>query len=99
MRFNKLHPILLLALMVVQPWAHAAGDASPSHPAETVQAHCASGSADCQQAAITDSHTEVPSRHVHQQSCAKDSQDCDTRSRSGRSRADAEARDRHACRD
>ena len=37
--------------------------------------------------------------HAARADCARDAQDCDARTKARRGRADADARDRHACRD
>ena len=85
---------LFSALMLVHPWAMAAGDTSSATVAGL--SHCKAGTAKCELIKDSADHRPQLGRHGD---CPRDSQDCDTRSKENRSRADHESRDRHACRD
>lgn len=84
---------LFAALMLAHPWAMA-GDAAPAGAA---QASCAAGTADC--APAVGATDQAAARRHGQDDCERDPQSCDGRGKFLRSRADEEARDRHACRD
>ena len=99
MQSKILSSFLLLASMFAHPWAQAAGEAPASAPSAVIQAECVAGSVGCRHAADTDEHRKMSTRHDGREECASDSQDCDTRTKSLRDRAAADARDRHACRD
>jgi hypothetical protein len=99
MNIRALSPILLLASILVQPWAYASDEAPASRSAETSRLSCADGAAGCNRLAAAGDQKSKSGRRDQHQSCAPDSQDCDTRGESQRDRAAAELRDRHAGRD
>jgi hypothetical protein len=89
--------ILVLALfsllMLSHSWAMAAEEGSSA--AMTGKSPCTTGMVDCHPAMHSAAHLQTLSR----QECARESQDCDYRSKAMRTRADRESRDRHSCRD
>jgi hypothetical protein len=89
---------LILTMMVAHSLA-VAGDTPPVVPETPGQVDCSAGKADCPAKATLRDRKPSPARPARQVDCTQDSQNCPDRDRSQRSRADSEARDRHAGRD